>query len=42
MALNLKSKRFCEFYAVSFNASQSALDAGYTLCGPRSKIASDA
>lgn len=29
MALNLKSKLFCEFYAVSFNASQSALDAGY-------------
>ena len=29
MALNLKSKRFCEFYAVSFNAAQSALDAGY-------------
>ncbi len=29
MALNLKSKRFCEFYAVSFNAAQSASDAGY-------------
>ncbi len=29
MALNLKSKRFCEIYAVSFNAKQSALDAGY-------------
>ena len=29
MALNLKSKRFCELYAVSFNAKGAALNAGY-------------